>query len=142
MGRTLKLLKVLSWTEYVSEFITTKKVQSCRARTIRDYRIHITRFFQKYPDCLDDYHQLHHCVSEYFAVSDLAPATFNIRRLNLNSFFSYLVKEGVIPLNPINFPKRKDESKARNIYQEVLIELLRQPDKKPSPDFGTIALSF
>jgi len=65
--------------EYLSEFITEKKVQGCRKRTIEDYQFHLTRFFQKHPDCLDDHPQLCHCVSKYFAVSDMHPLllTFN-----------------------------------------------------------------
>jgi len=130
MGTTVKLLTILSWNEYLSEFITAKKVQGLRERTIIDYQKNIHRFFQRYPDCLDDYHQLCHCVSEYFAVSNISPATFNIWRAYLKCFFSYLVGEGVIPKNPITFPKRKDEGKARNIPQDVLMEFLKLPDKR------------
>jgi len=130
MGTTVKLLTILSWNEYLSEFITAKKVQGLRERTIIDYQKNIHRFFQRYPDCLDDYHQLCHCVSEYFAVSNISPATFNIWRAYLKCFFSYLVGEGVIPKNPITFLKRKDEGKARNIPQDVLMEFLKLPDKR------------
>ncbi|NLJ47971.1 MAG: hypothetical protein GX428_00040 [Candidatus Atribacteria bacterium] len=130
MGKTLKLLTVLTWKEYFSEFITVKKVQGLRERTITDYQKNIHRFFKRYPGCLDDYHHLCHCVFEYFSVSNISPATFNIWRAYLKSFFSYLVQEGAIPKNPINFPKRKDEGKVRNVSKEVLIELLKLPNKK------------
>ena len=130
MGRTLRLIEVLTWREYLSEFITEKKIQGCRERTIKDYQHHIPRFFKNSPDCLDDYYLLSQEVSKYFAVSDIAPATFNIRRKYLKCFFSYLVKIGVIPNNPIDFPVRKDEYKARNISQELLMELLKKPDKR------------
>jgi len=131
--------------EYLSEFITIKKVQGLRRRTIFDYQKNIHHFFQRYPDCLDDYHQLCHYVSKYFAVSDISPATINIWRAYLKSFFSYLVREGVIPKNPIDFPQRKCECKARNISQEVLTELLKLPDKKTFPglrDYSLILLTL
>ena len=130
MGRTIKLLTVLTWKEYFTEFLTEKRIQGCRGRTIEDYQLHVTYFFRNYDREIDDYHSLCEKVKEYFSVSNIAPATFNIRRAYLNSFFSYLVEEGVIPKNPIDFPKRKDEGKARNIPEEVLKKLLSLPDKK------------
>jgi hypothetical protein len=36
MGKTLKLLAILTWKEYLSEFIIVKKVQGLRERTIED----------------------------------------------------------------------------------------------------------
>ncbi|MCX6089934.1 MAG: hypothetical protein NTX88_06140 [Candidatus Atribacteria bacterium] len=38
MGRTLKLLTVLSWMEYLSEFITEKKIPGCQKTTLKDYK--------------------------------------------------------------------------------------------------------
>ena len=130
MGKTLELLTVLTWKDYLSEFITVKKVQGLRERTIEDYKKHINLFYKYYQGEIDDYHYLCKKVKEYFSTSDIAPATFNIRRAYLKSFFSYLVNVGVLPKNPIDFPKRKDEGKARNVSQDVLIELLKLPEKK------------
>jgi hypothetical protein len=36
MGETLRLVTNLTWREYLSEFITTMKIQGCRERTIED----------------------------------------------------------------------------------------------------------
>jgi len=130
MGVTIKLHAILSWEEYLTEFATIKRINGLRERTITDYKKNIYRFFKKYPNGLDNYQYLCHCVFEYFSVLNISPATFNIWRAYLKAFFSYLVQEGVIPKNPIDFPKRKDEGKARNVSQEILIELLKLPDKK------------
>jgi len=130
MGRTIKLLSVLTWKEYLSAFLTEKKVQGCRERTINDYQYYVMSFFRYYQGDIDDYHSLCEKVKEYFSASNISPATFNIRRAYLKCFFSYLVGEGVIPKNPITFPKRKDEGKARNIPQDVLMEFLKLPDKR------------
>jgi site-specific recombinase XerD len=130
MGKTLKLLAILTWKEYLSEFITVKKVQGLRERTIEDYKKHINLFYKYYQGEIDDYHYLCNKVKDNFSISDIASATFNIRRAYLKSFFSYLVNVGVLPKNPIDFPKRKDEGKARNVSQDVLIELLKLLDKK------------
>jgi len=42
--------------EYLSEFITTKKVQGCRERTIEDYQLHVSYFFRNYQGEIGDYH--------------------------------------------------------------------------------------
>ena len=130
MGKTLKLLTILTWKEYLSEFITIKKVQGLRERSIEDYKKHINLFYKNYQGEIDDYHYLYKKIKDYFSIPDIAPATFNIRRAYLKFFFSYLVKEGVLPKNPTDFPKRKDEGRARNVTQDVLIELLKLPNKK------------
>ena len=103
MGKTLELLTVLTWKDYLSEFITVKKVQGLRERTIEDYKKHINLFYKNYQGEIDDYHYLCKKVKEYFSTSTIAPATFNIRRAYLKSFFSYLVNVGVLPKNPIDF---------------------------------------
>jgi len=63
-------------------------------------------------------------------LKSVKPATFNLRRAYLKSFFSFLVREGVIEKNPIDFKKRRDEGKARAVPLEVLQKLLEVPDKK------------
>lgn len=60
----------------------------------------------------------------------MAPTTFNIRRTYLKSFFNFLLDEGVITENPIDFSRRRDEGRARNVPQEVLKNLLNTPDRK------------
>lgn len=60
----------------------------------------------------------------------MAPSTFNLKREYLKAFFNWLVKSGVIEANPIDFPKKKDEGRARVIPKAVIEKLLSLPDKK------------
>ncbi len=104
-----------------------KQVESLRPRTLKDYRYHINRFFNGVN--LEDWESIQKKVGEYFT-ENIAPATFNIRRKYLKSFFSYLVEQGALPQNPISFKIRKDEGKARALPQGVIEEFLKLPNKK------------
>ncbi len=127
MGKVLKLAKPKTWEEYFEEFLLLKQVEGLRPRTLKDYRYHINRFFNGVN--LEDWESIQKRVGEYFT-ENIAPATFNIRRKYLKSFFSYLVEQGALPQNPINFKIRKDEGKARALPQGVIEELLKLPNKK------------
>jgi site-specific recombinase XerD len=124
----LKFITSSNWRDYLDDLILIKKVEGLRERTIQDYIYHVTLFFKNYPDALNDFSKLSFSIKEYF-LKKCAPATFNIRRLYLKAFFSYLTKEDIIPANPITFPKRKDEGKVYNISEETLKKLLTLPNK-------------
>ncbi|MDI3531377.1 MAG: integrase/recombinase XerD [Candidatus Atribacteria bacterium] len=126
MPRVIKIVKSLTWREYLARFLAEKRLNGCRETTINDYRYYIPRFFEGLT--LEDWEGIQKRVNEYFS-SDLAPATFNIRRAYLKAFFNYLVQQGAVPQNPITFKKRKTESKMRAVPPEILQKLLRLPDK-------------
>ncbi len=119
--------KLFIWKGYFEDFLLTKRIEGLRERTIKDYIYHINLFFKNYPN-IRSFIELSLAVKNYFS-KNCAPATFNIRRLYLKSFFSYLVKEQIILKNPIDFPKRKEEARIYNINQEVLKKLLSLPNK-------------
>ncbi|MCX6089149.1 MAG: hypothetical protein NTX88_01985 [Candidatus Atribacteria bacterium] len=64
MGRTLKLVTVLTWKEYLSEFLTEKRIQGCRETTIKDYVKFLNYFFRSYSGDIDDYPHLHNTIHE------------------------------------------------------------------------------
>ncbi len=128
MKNIIKLVEPLTWEEYLKNFLMLKKVEGRAPRTLRDYTYWVTDFFNRYPSSLDNWQALKQGVMEYFS-RDLAPATFNGVRVRLKAFFSYLVEEGAIPQNPIDFPKRKDAQKPKNVPKEVLSKLLELPDR-------------
>jgi integrase len=117
-----------NWRDYLDDFLLIKKVDGLRERTINDYIYHVTLFFKNYPDALNDYSKLSSSIREYF-LKKCAPATFNVRRLYLKAFFSYLTKENILSSNPINFHKRKDEPRIVNVTEEILRKLLTLPNK-------------
>lgn len=46
MGRILRLVTVLSRSEYLAEFITEKKIQGCQKTTLKDHKKFINDFFR------------------------------------------------------------------------------------------------
>ncbi len=127
MGKVLRFINLKSWEVYFEEFLLQKQLEGLRPRTLNDYRYYISRFFEGVS--LENPETITQRVREYFT-QNLSPASFNLRRSYINSFFSCLVGQGVVAENPINFPKRKDEGRARAIPQETLERLLELPDKK------------
>lgn len=128
MGKVLRISQPKTWQGYLSDFILEKQIAGCRERTIRDYQVYVEGFFQGLEN-LDDWEAIEKRVREYFPPG-LAPATFNLKRAYLKSFFSYLVSQGALPQNPITFKARKAEGKARAIPEEILEKLLGLPDKR------------
>ncbi|MBC7130832.1 site-specific integrase [Candidatus Bathyarchaeota archaeon] len=127
MGKVLRLIKLKSWEVYFEAFLLQKQLEGLRPRTLNDYRYYIPRFFEGVT--LENTETITHRVKECFT-QDLSPASFNLRRSYIKSFFSYLLSQGAIAENPINFPKRKEEGRARAIPKETLERLLELPDKK------------
>jgi len=129
MGRIIPLTTPKTWEDHLSYFILRKKASGIAPRTVRDYQYLIPHFFQAHPDALASQEKLASSVLKYFA-RDVKPATFNNRRIYLKVFFDYLVNEGVIEKNPIDFPRRRDDGRARAVTPEVLRLLLEAPDRK------------
>lgn len=127
MGKVLRFINPRTWEVYFEEFLLQKQLEGLRHRTLNDYRYYIPRFFEGVS--LENPETVTQRVREYFT-QNLSPASFNLRRSYIKSFFSYLVSQGVIAENPINFSKRRDEGRARAIPQETLERLLELPDKK------------
>lgn len=66
--------------------------------------------------------KLKKAIISYFAEGNsLAPASHNIRRKYLKCFFSWVVKEGILPANPlIDIPLRREEPRVREIDESKL----------------------
>lgn len=126
MGKVLRFSKLKSWEDYFEEFLLQKELEGLRPRTLNDYRYYIPRFFEGVS--LENPETITERVKEYFT-QKLSPASFNLRRSYIKSFFSYLVAQGAVTYNPIDFPKRKVEGRARAIPEDVLEMLLELPDK-------------
>lgn len=112
-------------------FLLYKKAQGLAERTLQDYEYNIGLFFREYPNALKDDETLEMAVLEYFSsIGHLAPATFNSRRKNLNTFFLWLKDEkGIIEQNPIcHIKRRKEEKLPRASDEETLAKLLKAPD--------------
>jgi len=129
MKRPLRLVQPKTWREYLEDFVLEKRLAGCRERTIKDYIHHITRFFSSFRGDLQDFEALRRHLQGFFS-ADVAPATFNTRRKCLKAFFTYLVAQGALPANPVNFKALREEGRARAIPLEILQKLLELPDKR------------
>ena len=129
MAKLYRLISVKNWEDYLEFFILRKKAEGSAAGTIKGYVQVVSQFFSSYPHALESYDTIRHSTLQYFA-RKTAKATHNIRRAYLKAFFDYLEREGVIEKNPIDFPRMKDEGRARNVPPEVLKMLLDAPNRK------------
>ncbi|SHF69529.1 Site-specific recombinase XerD [Desulfofundulus australicus DSM 11792] len=134
MPKVVKLQKQASrtWEEVLDDFLFQKKAEGKAERTIKDYRVRLSKFFQAYPDAWGDYEALRAAVRRYFAgLADKAPATYNLPLEYLRAFFNWCISEGILAANPTaGLHKRKDEGRARDIPPDVLEKLLGLPNRK------------
>lgn len=146
MARVLRIDKRLpdTWQDALGDFLTRKQGQGIAPRTLNDYKEYVTRFFARYPEAWDP-DMTCKCVLEYMA-QDIAPATFNLRRVYLKAFFSWCVQEGIFPQNPFHdIRKMKDVGKIPHLPEEVLQKLLTLPDRKTFAglrDYALITLTL
>ena len=148
MGKLTKISPGIQgdWREILDSFILFKRAEGVCDRTIWDYEYLISRFFDQFPE-IQNYDQLKKNVLRYFAnLSGSAPATHNLRRKNLNTFFYWCVSEGIISENPIKHIKiKKDEGRIRPIPKEDLQKLIALPNQKVYVgfrDYSMILLSL
>lgn len=121
--------RVSSWEEALRGFLFWKQAQGISKTTLQDYRLHVIRFFTRYPDCWSD-GDLKNSAIEYMA-DDIKPATFNLRLIYLKVFFEWCVGEGKLSQNPLKgFKKRKAQPRIVEVPENTLQRLLELPNKK------------
>jgi len=133
MARLLKInrRRYQTWEEGVEGFILFKSAQGICDITIRDYRYHLTKFFNQFPQSWDDNDCLKQSVLIFFAqIRHLAPVTHNMRRKYLKCFFSWVVKEGFLKSNPLDDIRlRHEEPRVRDLDNDKLKKLMGMFDK-------------
>ena len=98
------------WQSVTDSFLLFKRVSGMSQRTMRDYETYLYAFFRQYPNALDP-KESRSCVLSYLS-GVMAPATYNLRRAYLRSFWNWLVSEGIATRNPIEgLPSRKAEAR-------------------------------
>lgn len=121
-----------SWKDVFEFFLLFKRSQGVSERTLDDYRDHIPRFFESTRADMSDSEALRMAVIKYFADSAaLAPATYNTRRKELKSFFSWAVSEQIIESDPMaGIKTRKEDDVPRSVEEDVIRRLLALPDQR------------
>lgn len=121
----------IPWQEAFLEFLLCKKAEGRAFRTLTDYRKHVPRFFDEFPQSWPEYEALKKAVVSHFAsLRDKSPSYYNLRREYLKAFFSWCVQEGYLSGNPMDgIKKRKNDGNPRSLDEETLKRLLDLPDK-------------
>lgn len=123
-------VKYFDWEGILSEFLLFKKVDGCAERTLKDYRVHVTQFFSRFPDAERSYEEMQRCLLAYLA-EPVAPATRNLRLTYLKAFLKWCVRKEYLPDNPLaEIKKVRDEGNIRHISLEDVTKLLKQPNKR------------
>ena len=130
MKRLIRLPQTLpSWPEIISEFMLFKRASGCADRTLRDYKTHLSKFFETY----DESEDLKIALFRHFAdlAERVSPCTFNIRRRYLRAFFNWCKSEGYMAANPLSSIKRaKEDETPRCVNEDDLRRLLETCDQK------------
>lgn len=121
----------VTWEDAFQEFLLTKQAEGRSERTIKDYKSHITKFFEECPDAWPNFVELKKAVVNHFAeMSKKSASYYNLRREYLKAFFSWCVQEGYLPKNPMDgIKKRKNDGTPRSLDEETLRKLLELPNK-------------
>lgn len=118
--------------EKIEEFIKVKRASGKSKRTIKDYQLHLDKYFRSYDYEYLDYERLEMVVLKDFEkYSDKSAAYYNLHYANLHAFFNWLVERNYIDANPITklkLKKRKVDSKAKNVPEMVITKLLDAMD--------------
>lgn len=130
-GKVLRLKKDVppTWEEALQQFLYWKQAEGLSTTTLADYRKHIGQFFRRHQDAYNP-KNLKAAALEYMA-QPVKPATYNLRLVYLKTFFSWCIKEGIHPENPLTgLKKRKDEGRVVNLDTEIITRLITLPDRK------------
>ncbi|QNU68787.1 tyrosine-type recombinase/integrase [Ruminiclostridium herbifermentans] len=117
-----------SFEDALNEFLLLKRAEGRSETTLSDYERHVYYFFNRYPTSWTD-NTLKNCVLQYMS-DDIKPATYNIRRAYLKTFFEWSVNEGYLDVNPLEgLKKRKAQERIVDVPEEILAKLIKLPDQ-------------
>jgi site-specific recombinase XerD len=117
------------WEKVLARYLLHRRADGLAERTLKDYTIHISRFFSKYPQALETPEQVREYVLQYMA-KDRSPAYHNITLRYLRVFFKWTVRQGVLYANPTDGIKlRKAQPRIVNHGKDIIRALIDQPDR-------------
>lgn len=120
--------KPVTWDEALKGFLCWKQAQGVSERTMKDYRSHVSQFFDRHPNAYNQ-KELKSSALEYMA-QQVKPATYNLRLAYLKAFFDWCIQEGIFTENPLaGFKCRKAEGRTVNLNEDTLIKLIALPNR-------------
>jgi site-specific recombinase XerD len=130
-SRVVRIRKDLpgTWEEALEQFLFWKQAEGLSVTTLNDYKIHLRRFFSRYPQAFQP-QKVKTNVLKYMA-QPVKPATYNLRLVYLKTFFAWCVRGGIFYENPLDgLKKRKDEGRVVNLDTDTIVNLINLPDRK------------
>lgn len=94
------------------EFLSYKKAQKLRERTLRDYQLYLDKFTEASSNSLEMPVLKADLLRYFAAIPDTSPAVFNHPYQHLHALFDWCVKQDYLPCNPfdkLDLKKRRDE---------------------------------
>lgn len=130
-ARTIRETKTfVSWEEAMEGYLLWKRAEGKAPRTVRDYRYHISWFFERCTGAsLGEEGRLRDHVLQYMS-EPAKPAYYNLKLASLKCFFTWCVGERYLSSNPAEGLKRR-RAEERIVHMEVstLQDLLALPDQ-------------
>lgn len=132
----------MDWEKVAEQFLIFKEAQGCADSTLELYKWQFKKFFEAVAD--DD---IEAGTMKYFsALRGQAPTTYNIALRCMKCFFRWCQSRGLIEELPTkDLKQRRDEPKIRNIPLDIILKLLKQPDRKTFAglrDYGLMLLQL
>ncbi len=116
----------------MEEFFAFKKASGVAKRTLDDYKLHLGKFNRLYNYEFVDYDRLESVVlTDFVNYSDKSAAYYNLHYSYMHAFFNWIVERKYLDVNPIRklkLKKRKAESKAKNVPEQIIEKLLDAMD--------------
>lgn len=120
----------VSWQDALSGYLMWKKAEGKSERTIRDYRYHVTWFFERTGASLSSESELRKAILVYMG-EPAKPAYYNLKLASLKGFFRWCIDEGYMLSSPLDGLKRKKaEPRTVRVEQQTLKAILALPDQR------------
>lgn len=94
------------------EFLSYKKAQKIRERTLSDYETYLDKFIKASSNSLEMSVLKSDLLRYFAAIKSTSPAAFNHPYQHLHALFAWCVKQDYLPCNPfdkLDLKKRKDD---------------------------------
>ncbi|MDI9462496.1 MAG: hypothetical protein QM368_02655 [Bacillota bacterium] len=93
MSKIYKLTAPVTWESALNEFLLFRQAQELSQNTLKDNERFVRLFLKHYPNSFPD--GLNKAVYEFMR-REVAPATYNLRLINLKIFFNWCLQKGII----------------------------------------------
>ncbi len=130
MSRLIRIRPVkLHISQAVTDYLEFKRAQGLAESTLKDYTQRLDQFTRRYAPAVLEEESLRRAIVAFLS-DKVAPATYNLRLVTLHGFCRWCVGQGFLTRDlTAGFKKRVAQGRVVQIDNDVLAELLKQPDQ-------------